>query len=65
MKILVGKLRAEKGLTLRELESKSGLRKSTINDIENARVSLRLIQLEKLAIALDVRITDLFDSEYK
>jgi len=65
MKILIWQIRTEKGYTLVELAKKSGLTKSTINNIENQRVSPTLRQLEKLAIALDTRIMDLFDSEYK
>ena len=39
--------------------------KSTINNIENGKVSPTLFQLEMIAIALGVKITDLFESEYK
>jgi Predicted transcriptional regulators len=48
-----------------QLAAKSGVCKSTLNNIENERVSPTLVQLEKIAIALDVKITELFDSEYK
>lgn len=36
-----------------------------LNDIENGKRSPTLDQLEKIAIVLNVRITDLFKSEYK
>ena len=65
MKILTWEARTEKGLTLMELAKKSGLGKSTLNNIENGKVSPTLFQLEMIAIALDVKITDLFESEYK
>ena len=65
MKMLTWKKRTEKGLTLMELSRKSGLGKSTLNNIENEKVSPTLFQLELIAIALDVKITDLFESEYK
>lgn len=65
MKILTWNVRTEKGLTLMELAKKSGLGKSTLNNIENGKVSPTLFQLELIAIALDVKITDLFESEYK
>ena len=42
-----------------------GIGKSTLNNIENGKVSPTLFQLETIAIALEVRITDLFESEYK
>ena len=65
MKILVWEVRTSKGFTLMELSKKSGIGKSTINNIENGKVSPTLFQLEMIAIALGVNITDLFESEYK
>lgn len=50
---------------LMELAKKSGIGKSTLNNIENGKVSPTLFQLETIAIALEVKITDLFESEYK
>ena len=51
MKILTWEARTEKGLTLMELAKKSGLGKSTLNNIENGKVSPTLFQLEMIAIA--------------
>lgn len=65
MKILLWEVRTEKRITLLELSKRSGLGKSTINNIENGKTSPTLMQLELLAVALGVRITDLFDSKYK
>ena len=65
MKMLLWEVRTEKRITLLELSKRSGLGKSTINNIENGKTSPTLMQLELLAVALDVRITDLFDSKYK
>lgn len=65
MKILVWEVRTSKGFALMELSKKSGIGKSTINNIENGKVSPTLFQLEMIAIALGVNITDLFESEYK
>ena len=48
-----------------ELAKKSGIGKSTLNNNENGKVSPTLFQLETIAIALEVKITDLFESEYK
>ena len=62
MKILVWEVRTSKGFTLMELSKKSGIGKSTINNIENGKVSPTLFQLEMIAIALGVKITDLFDT---
>ena len=65
MQIRLWEMRTAKGLTLMELAKKSGIGKSTLNNIENGKGSPTLFQLETIAIALEVRITDLFESEYK
>lgn len=65
MRVLINKIRKEKGITLRQLEQMTGISKSTLNLIENEKFSPKISQLEKIAIALDVKITDLFESKYK
>lgn len=65
MQIRLWEMRTAKGFTLMQLASKSGIGKSTLNNIENGKVSPTLFQLEMIAIAMSVKITDLFDSEYK
>ena len=63
VKILLWETRTAKGFTLMQLAAKSGIGKSTLNNIENGKVSPTLFQT--IAIALNVKITDLFESEYK
>lgn len=65
MKVTLWEKRTEKQFSLIKLAEKTGLGKSTLNNIENNKVSPTLKQLEMIAIALKVRITDLFESEYK
>lgn len=65
MQVILWEKRTEKQFTLMKLAEKTGIGKSTLNNIENGKVSPTLIQLEKIAIALGVRITELFESEYK
>lgn len=65
MEILLWNVRTQKGYTLKQLEKLSGVSKSTIDNIENGITSPTLYQLELLAKAIDVKITDLFDSKYK
>ncbi len=65
MRVTLWEKRTEKRYTLLKLAEKTGLGKSTLNNIENGKVSPTLKQLEAIAIALKVRITDLFESEYK
>lgn len=52
-------------VTLVQLADLTGLSKSTLNNIENAKTSPTLMELEVIAKALGVKITDLFESEYK
>lgn len=65
MKIKTWECRMAKNLTLKQLEARSGISKTSINDIENGKISPSLYQLECIARGLNVKITDLFDSEYK
>ena len=65
MTIKTWQARSEKNITLKQLEKLSGISKTTLNDIENGKLSPTLYQLECIAKALDVKITDLFESEYK
>lgn len=65
MKILTWQARDSKKITLIELSKMTGIGKSTLNNIDNEKVSPTLKQLEAIAKALNVKITDLFESEYK
>lgn len=65
MRILLWEARQGKKLTLKQLETASGISKTTLNDIENGKLSPTLNQLEAIAKAMGLRITDLFESEYK
>lgn len=65
MKILTWQARRSKKITLIKLAEESGISKSTLNNIENERVSPTMKQMEAIAKALNMRITELFDSDYK
>ncbi|RHS59992.1 XRE family transcriptional regulator [Ruminococcus sp. AM46-18] len=65
MKILLSEIMYRKNISVRQLSNMSGISKSTINNIMNETYSPTLDNLEILAKALKVRITDLFESEYK
>lgn len=58
--ILVKEVRKNKQLTLKKLERLSGVSKSEISYIENCEKSPTLETLVKLAIALGVKIEDLY-----
>ena len=65
MEILLWQVRDEKGYTLERLEQKSGISKSTLQRIETGETSPTMEAMEKIAKAMNVRIIDLFESEYK
>ena len=65
MEVLTWQVRLSHHLTLVRLAELSGISKSTLNNIENGKVSPTLVQLEAIAKALNLKITDLFDSAYK
>lgn len=58
----VWEARIRKKLTLIQLAEMSGISKSTLSDIENIKVYPRIDQLEKIALALDISIEDLYES---
>ncbi len=49
----------------RQVEALTGVPKSTVNRIRNSLVSPNLDILEQLAKGLHIRISDLFESDYK
>lgn len=65
MKILTWQARNNKRVTLVKLSKMTGISKSTLNNIENEKVSPTIAELEAIAKALNMKITDLFDSDYK
>ena len=65
MRILTWQARKFADLTLQELSCKTGIGKTTLNNIENQAVSPTMNQMELIAIALNVKISDLYESEYK
>lgn len=65
MEILTWQARNSKNVTLVKLSGLTGISKSTLNNIENGRVSPTIKQLETIAKALGVRISDLYESQYK
>lgn len=65
MKILTWQARNNKKVTLVKLSKMTGISKSTLNNIENEKVSQTIAELEAIAKALGMKITDLFDSDYK
>lgn len=65
MQVNTWRARTDNNMTLVELAELTGLSKSTLNNIENGKTSPTLYELELIAKALDTKITELFESEYK
>lgn len=54
-----------KNISVRQLSIMTGISKSTINNIANETYSPTMENMEKLAKALKIRISDLYESPYK
>tara|TARA_Y100001958_G_C21063032_1_gene425212 strand:- start:529 stop:744 length:216 start_codon:yes stop_codon:yes gene_type:complete len=57
---VIRKLRKEKGISQEELARRADLHRTYIGMIERAEKNITLLNIEKFAKALDVKITDLF-----
>lgn len=57
-------IRHKRGITLIKLEEMTGLGKTTLNNIENGRVSPTIYEVEKICKALSITFKDLIKSEY-
>lgn len=64
-KILFYEIRIQHGLTLQQMAEKTGISKTTLNEIENDHRSPTLETLVQVAKSLNIKVTDLFDSRYK
>lgn len=65
MKILLKEVRKRRRLSLRQLEIMTGVPRSTLSRIENEESSPTLEMIEEIAKGMHMKITDLFQSEYK
>ena len=65
MKLLLLGILREKKITLVQLAELTGISKTTLNEFENERRMPNLEQLERIAMALDMRMSDLYESDYK
>lgn len=63
--MLLDKIMYNKNLSIRQLSVMTGIPKSTINDIVTGRTMPRIDTLEIIAKGLKVRISDLYESDYK
>lgn len=52
--------REELGLTQEDLADKAGIHRTHLSDIERGSRNVSLVNIERLALALDVRLSELF-----
>lgn len=64
MEIYLAEIRNEKKISLRQLSIMTGISKTTLNDIENGKVSPTFLQLEKISRAMHLKIGDFVKSEF-
>ena len=65
MKLKIKEVRKKRKLTQIELAKLTGISKSSISRYEREEIWPDMLEMEWIALALDVKITDLFDSKDK
>lgn len=65
MKILLNEIMYERNLSFQEVALMTGISKSTVHRIANGKVSPTADTLELLAKGLKIRISDLYESDFK
>lgn len=65
LKINISEIRYDKKVSVRRLAMLSGIPPATLNAMENGRYYPNIKHLELIAKALDVKMSDLYDSPYK
>ena len=65
MKLKIREVRKKRNLTQIELAKLTGISKSSISRYEREELWPDMLEMEWIALAMDVKITDLFDSKVK
>lgn len=65
MRLKIWEVRQKQGISLVELERRTGISKTALNTYENGKRSPTLHQLEKIAAALNTSISNLYESPHK
>ena len=65
MKLLIWEERTKKNMSLRQLSARTGISHTALNNYENGNRCPTIEQLERIAKALHVKISDLYDSDFK
>jgi transcriptional regulator with XRE-family HTH domain len=56
-------LRKEQGMTQEQLAEKANMHRTYIGMLERAEKNITLLNIEKIAIALEIKITDLINQK--
>lgn len=65
MKILLAQIMYNRQLSIRQVSILTGLPKSTIQKVMNEQSNPTIRTLEQLAFGLNIKISDLYESEYQ
>lgn len=65
VKIKIWEIRNKKGMSLRELSKRTGISLGALNNYENGKREITIQKLEIIAQALECKIVDLFESDFK
>ncbi|MCB5400608.1 MULTISPECIES: helix-turn-helix transcriptional regulator [Thomasclavelia] len=65
MKLKIREVRKKRNLTQIELAKLTGISKSSISRYEREEIWPDMLEMEWIALAMNVKITDLFDSKVK
>ena len=65
MKLKIREVRKKRNLTQIELAKLTGISKSSISRYEREELWPDMLEMEWIALAMNVKITDLFDSKVK
>lgn len=65
MKILLNEIMYNKNLSVRQVAILTGVTKSTVDNIVNERYSPTMDNMELLAKGLNMKIQDLYESDFK
>ena len=61
----VKQLRKKAGLSQEALALKAGIDRTYVNSVENGRRNISIVNIEKLALALNIHISELFSERNK
>ena len=65
MKLKIREVRKKRNLTQIELAKLTGISKSSVSRYEREELWPDMLEMEWIALAMNVKITDLFDSKVK